>query len=94
MLRPVDVVIPCYTPAVKTAISLPDQTFERVNRRASEMGMSRSEFFARAAERYLEQLDSASITAAIDEVLEKTDDDAGRDAVAAGRRRLTAGDGW
>ncbi|MHB1894091.1 MAG: ribbon-helix-helix domain-containing protein [Candidatus Dormibacteria bacterium] len=79
---------------MKTAISLPDQTFERVNRRASEMGMSRSEFFARAAERYLEQLDSASITAAIDEVLENAGDDSGRDAVAAGRHRLAADNGW
>ncbi|EQD43787.1 transcriptional regulator, CopG family, partial [mine drainage metagenome] len=66
----------------------------RVNRRASEMGMSRSEFFARAAERYLEQLDSASITAAIDQVLERAGDDSGRDAVAAGRHRLAADSGW
>ena len=62
-------VIPCYIPVVKTAISLRDQTFERVNRKAAEMRMSRSEFFARAAERYLEQLESTSVTAAIDEVL-------------------------
>ena len=86
--------IPCYTGAVRTTISLPEQTFERVNRRAAEMTMSRSEFLARAAERHLERLESASITAAIDEALGQTDDGSGRDAVAAGRRRLAADDSW
>ena len=45
---------------MKTAISLPNETFERVSRRASDLGMSRSEFFARAAQRYLDELDSHS----------------------------------
>ena len=43
---------------MKTAISVPDPTFERAARRASDLGMSRSEFFARAAERYLDELDA------------------------------------
>ncbi|WP_205687340.1 ribbon-helix-helix protein, CopG family [Cellulomonas endophytica] len=36
---------------MKVAISVPDGTFERVVRRAADLGMNRSEFFARAAER-------------------------------------------
>ena len=38
---------------MKTAISLPDDTFERVDRAATQLGISRSEFFARAAEHWL-----------------------------------------
>ena len=52
---------------MKTAISVPDETFERATRRARELGMSRSEFFATAAVRYLAELDRASLTGRIDE---------------------------
>jgi metal-responsive CopG/Arc/MetJ family transcriptional regulator len=54
---------------VKTAISLPDDTFRRVDRAAKQLGVSRSEFFARAAERWLDDLDGGMITAAIDRAL-------------------------
>ena len=88
-------VIPSYTSPMKTAISLPDETFDRVNKRAAALRLSRSEFFARAAEQYLAQLESSSVTAEIDEVVGKTKDDAARAAVAAGRRRLSGSDdGW
>jgi hypothetical protein len=33
---------------VKTAISIPDATFERAERRARALGVSRSEFYAKA----------------------------------------------
>jgi metal-responsive CopG/Arc/MetJ family transcriptional regulator len=51
---------------VKTAISLPDGTFQRVDRAAKRLGVSRSEIFARAAERWLDALDDDGATAAID----------------------------
>ena len=80
---------------MKTAISLPDETFNRVNQQAAALRLSRSEFFARAAERYLEQLDSISVTAEIDQVLVSIiDDDSARVAVAAGQRRLRFDEGW
>ncbi len=88
-------VIPSYTSPMKTAISLPDETFDRVNKLAAALRLSRSEFFVRAAEQYLAQLESSSVTAEIDEVVGKTKDDAARAAVAAGRRRLSGSDdGW
>jgi len=65
---------------MKTAISLPDETFERACRRASDLGISRSEFFARAAQRYLDELDSQSLTGQIDIALERL---AGADEAAA-----------
>jgi metal-responsive CopG/Arc/MetJ family transcriptional regulator len=50
---------------VKTAISLPDDTFRRVDDAAKRLGVSRSEFFARAAERWLASLDDDGTTDAI-----------------------------
>lgn len=82
---------------VKTAISVPDDTFERASRRALDLGMSRSEFFARAATRYLDELDATSVTAQIDAAIASIDaaDDSNADAVLSGRRLLTdAADEW
>lgn len=59
---------------MKTAISLPDETFDRASRRARDLGMSRSEFFTRAAQRYLDELDSQSLTKQIDNALEHLGD--------------------
>jgi predicted DNA-binding protein len=87
-------VIPGYTAGMKTAISLPDETFDRVSRRASDLGMSRSEFFTRAAQRYLDELDAQSLTGQIDRALETLDgaDEAEAAAVAIGNRVLEAVD--
>jgi metal-responsive CopG/Arc/MetJ family transcriptional regulator len=69
---------------VKTAISLPDDTFHRVDRAAKRLGVSRSEFFARAAERWLDDLDEAGTTAAIDRAIAGAPaDQAFTDAAAA-----------
>lgn len=74
---------------MKTAISIPDATFERATRRARALGMSRSEFFTQAAARYLDELDAESVTAQIDlAVASFQDDDSSAAAAAAGRRRL------
>jgi hypothetical protein len=55
---------------VKTAISLPDTTFARVEEAAGRLGISRSEVFARAAERYLDELDADSVTDRINTALD------------------------
>ncbi len=80
---------------MKTAISLSDDTFEQVSQRARDLGMSRSEFFARAAARYLDELDAYSITEQIDLALDVLggQDESIADAVAAGQRLLAADDG-
>lgn len=54
---------------MKTAISIPDTTFARVEASAARLGVSRSEFFARAAERWIADLEDSETTAAIDAVL-------------------------
>ena len=75
---------------MKTAISLPNDTFERASRRAMDLGLSRSEFFARAANRYLEELDAASVTEQINAALKHivTIDDSYEVAVESGQQLL------
>lgn len=55
-----------YTSCVKTAISLPDDMARRFDEAARRRGMSRSEFYRMAAERYLEHLESDDVTARVD----------------------------
>ena len=69
---------------MKTAISLSDATFERVERAAKRLGVSRSEFFARAVERWLDDLDDEGITDAINRAIaDVPEDTAFTDAAAA-----------
>jgi metal-responsive CopG/Arc/MetJ family transcriptional regulator len=78
---------------VKTAISIPDQTFRLAEARAAALGMSRSELFTRAAQRYIEQMDAESLTRAIDASLDLVGaDDSAAAAVTAGHRRLAQDD--
>jgi metal-responsive CopG/Arc/MetJ family transcriptional regulator len=80
---------------VKTAISVPDETFEQATKQAAELGISRSEFFSRAARRYLDELASRSLTEQVNAALNAAgDDDSAAAAAQAGRRRLAAGDEW
>lgn len=82
---------------MKTAISVPDDTFNRASRRARDLGMNRSQFFARAAQRYLDELDAESLTRQIDAVLDRLDqaDDSETQATAAGHRvRAAVDDEW
>lgn len=79
---------------MKTAISLPDDTFQRVEVKAKKLGMSRSEFFTKAALRYLDELDLESLTHLIDEVIDAQgqSDDSVTDAVNVGHRLLAGMD--
>ncbi|MGC5629447.1 ribbon-helix-helix domain-containing protein [Georgenia sp. Z1344] len=57
---------------MKTAISIPDRDFERFERVAARHGMNRSQFFRRAAQRLVEELEGeAELTALADSVIER-----------------------
>jgi len=78
---------------MKTAISVPDEIFNQAGSRAAELGISRSEFFTRAARQYLGQFADASLTQQIDAAIEAAGtDDSGQAAAAAGRSFLAAAD--
>jgi metal-responsive CopG/Arc/MetJ family transcriptional regulator len=80
---------------MKTAISLPDDTYEQATRQAAELGISRSEFFTRAARRYLDELAAESLTQQIHEALDSAGaDDSWSAAVASGLARLNGEHDW
>jgi metal-responsive CopG/Arc/MetJ family transcriptional regulator len=77
---------------MKTAISVPDDAFRRVEKHAGKLHMSRSEFFTRAAERWADELENAEVTEAIDAALELAgdEDDGGAFFHEAARRTFLA----
>jgi predicted DNA-binding protein len=75
---------------MKTAISVPDETFQRVEQAAKRLGVSRSEFYARAARSWLDALEDEDTTEAINLAVDEiSSDSAFTDAAAAA---LVAGD--
>lgn len=81
------------TLGVRTEISVPDDTYVEAAQRASDLGLSRSEFFARAARRYLDELDAESTTAQIDSLSKiVSPDEPALDALHLGRRVLSESD--
>ncbi len=81
---------------MKTAISVPDGIFESVNRWVSVLHVSRSEFFTRAAQRYMDDLAAQTLTEQINAAvaLAAADDS---NAAAAGHARSVLGrdgDSW
>lgn len=81
---------------MKTAISVPDETYERAERAAKRHGMNRSQFYAAAADRYAKDLESADLTAAIDAVVDVANADESTLAAAEASRRSLGGvdDEW
>lgn len=74
---------------MKTAISVPRETFEKVEQRAAALGVSRSEFYAQAARRYLDELDVQDLPGKINTALALVgEDDSNAVAAKAGRRRV------
>jgi predicted DNA-binding protein len=66
---------------MKTAISVPDATFERVEKKAAELGLNRSEFYSKAAEIYLRQLEDSDLTAQYNEAIARGGDPGQREAL-------------
>ena len=78
---------------MKTAISVPDDTFARVERLAKRLGLSRSEFFARADAHWADELESSDLTAAINNALDAGGDDDAEFVLEAARRTFDRADG-
>jgi len=74
---------------VKTAISIPTPLFQAAEKRARKLGMSRSQLYARALERLLDQDPDDEVTRALDAVYSKEKSAVDRD-LAAAQRRATA----
>lgn len=82
---------------MKTAISLPDHAAQRFDRLARQHGMTRSEFYRRAAEHYADELVGADLTAQIDDAIEavgQPGDETAELRRAANTRLAEASDEW
>jgi metal-responsive CopG/Arc/MetJ family transcriptional regulator len=83
---------------VRTAISIPDDLFDRFEAAARRAGMNRSEFYREAARAYVGRLEEEAVTAAVDAYIERSGDDGSDPEWTDGSiRRLaaaTAGDEW
>jgi metal-responsive CopG/Arc/MetJ family transcriptional regulator len=77
---------------VKTAVSIPNALFEAADRAARRLGLSRSELYARALERFLDDEPDDAITARLDEVY-AVEDSLVDPALAAAQRRAVS-DAW
>jgi len=53
---------------MKTAISLPDGLFEKAERLAANLGLNRSQLFARALEAFIERHDNEAVTDRLNQI--------------------------
>ena len=60
---------------MKTAISLPDRTFEEAEKLAKRLGVSRSELFTKALESYLKLYRDEAMTEALDRFFDQHQQD-------------------
>ena len=82
---------------MKTAISLPDTLFEKAEKTARYMGISRSRLFVMALEDYIIRHNGETITKKLNEVYDKVKpDEFARDLDAGleSLRKLTKDDTW
>ena len=82
---------------MKTAISLPDRTAERFDHIAQKHGMTRSEFYRRAAEHYADELTGVDLTEQIDDAIDaigQPGDETADFRRTANARLVEASDEW
>lgn len=79
---------PCYTPGMKTAVSIPDDLFEKVERIARRAGRSRSEVFSEALREYLARHAPEEVTEAMDRVCAEVERESDAFLDTAARRVL------
>ena len=77
-----------YTLGMKTAVSIPDEIFQKVERLAKRARRSRSQVFSDALCEYVARHAPDEVTEAMDRVCEQVGDQAEAFVSAAGRRIL------
>ena len=77
-----------YTFGMKTAVSVPDEVFQRAERLAKRMRVSRSELYSRALREYLARHAPDEVTEALNALSDELDTGAEEFTKEAGRRVL------
>ncbi len=81
-----------YTLGMKTAVSVPNEVFERAEGLAKRLKVSRSELYSRALREYLARHSPDEVTRALDVVCEELGTGSDEFVREAGRRALRATD--
>ena len=81
-----------YTPGMKTAVSVPDDVFERAERLARREGRSRSEVYSAALRDYVARHEPDDIAEALDRVVAEVGEGIDPFVTAATRRTLDSND--
>lgn len=81
-------VLPVILVAMKVAVSVPDDLFERADETASRLGLNRSQLYARAIQEFLDAQGEDPVTARLDELADELDTGSGADV---GRRLIDHG---
>jgi predicted transcriptional regulator len=81
-----------YTPGMKTAVSIPDELFNRAEELARQTGKSRSQLYQEALSEYLLRRDPPSLTRAMDEALAEIEPEPDPWLAEAGRQTLERSD--
>ena len=82
-----------YTLGMKIAVSVPNEVFDRAERLAKRLEVSRSELYSRALREYLARHSPDEVTRALDRVCEELDTSAD-DFVREASRRVLEGAEW
>lgn len=77
-----------YTQSMKTAVSIPDEVFEKVERLARRAGRSRSAVYSAALREYVARHGTEEVTEAMDRVCAELSGDPDAFASVAARRML------
>jgi metal-responsive CopG/Arc/MetJ family transcriptional regulator len=75
---------------MKTAVSVPNEVFERADRLAKRLEVSRSELYSRALREYLARHSADEVTQALDQLCEELDTSSDEFVREASRRVLEA----
>ncbi len=73
---------------MKVAISIADDLFAEAEQVATQLGLNRSQLYARAIQQFLESRDADPVTNKLDELADELGSTSG---VAAGRRLIESG---
>lgn len=73
---------------------MPDELFDRATRAAKAHGLSRSQLYALAVDKYVSELEGRELTARIDALIDATGDPRDAAVVEHTMRRLGEDDDW
>lgn len=80
--------------SVKTAVSLPDDLYERAEQAARQLGLNRSQFYARALAQYLQDIGPDPVTERLSELADQhAKESTALESSAAARSMIDSG-GW